>query len=65
MINWEEVEAGRKSLTSLGSVKLVLTPLEFVVLNEVLREYVEVNPSDERTRVMINELTFEFSSKGE
>lgn len=62
-LNWNEIEDGRAQLNDVERVELSLSPLEFVVVNEIFIEYQERNPDDERVKVVIQHIEMNFVKK--
>lgn len=62
-LNWNEIEDGRAQLNDVERVELSLSPLEFVVVNEIFIEYQERNPDDERVKIVIQHIEMNFVKK--
>jgi hypothetical protein len=64
MIKWQEVTEGTANLEQvLKEVSLVLTPYQFVVLNEVIREYTHDKGCDSRIYEVLKNIQFDFVKK--
>jgi hypothetical protein len=64
MIKWQEVVEGTESLEEvLKEVKLVMTPQQFVVMNEIIMEYTGNKNCDPRVHDVLNEIKFDFVKK--
>jgi hypothetical protein len=66
MIKWQDVTQGTESLEEvLKEVTLILTPQQFVVMNEIISEYTGSKSCDPRIYEILKSIQFDFVKKGE
>lgn len=66
MIKWQDVTEGTKELEGvLEEVSIILTPHQFVVLNEVIQDYTGSKGCDGRIYEVLKNLKFEFKKRSD
>jgi hypothetical protein len=64
MIKWQDVTEGTASLEQvLKEVTLIMTPQQFVVMNEIIQEYTSSRNLDPRIYEVLKSIQFDFVKK--